>query len=127
MSEILADRRYSKDHEWVMLRDGKAYIGISDYAQDSLGEIVYVDLPQVGDHLAEGDDFCNIESVKAASPIINPLEGDVVEVNKSLEKNPENLNKDCYGNHLYALSGYSQKAFDALLDSKAYEAYVKTL
>jgi glycine cleavage system H protein len=127
MSNVLADRRYSKDHEWVMLKDGKVYVGITDYAQDSLGEIVYVDLPSVGDHLGAGDDFCNIESVKAASPVINPLDGDVAEVNVKLQKNPEELNKDCYGTFIYALAGFSQDLYNGLMDAKAYETFLNTL
>ena len=115
MSNVLADRRYSKDHEWVMLKDGKVYVGITDYAQDSLGEIVYVDLPSVGDHLGAGDDFCNIESVKAASPVINPLDGDVAGV------------KDCYGTFIYALAGFRQDMYDGLMDAKAYETFLNTL
>lgn len=127
MSKVLADRKYSRDHEWVLVKDGLAYVGITDYAQDSLGEIVYVELPKVGDHLGEGDDFCNIESVKAASPVINPVSGDVAKVNEELDDAPEKLNKDCYGSFLYALKGYGQGELDALMDDKAYDAFLKTL
>ncbi|MFA6844090.1 MAG: glycine cleavage system protein GcvH [Sphaerochaetaceae bacterium] len=126
MSKILSDCRYSKDHEWVKIKEGKAYVGITDYAQASLGEIVYVETPKVGDHLALGDDFCNIESVKAASPIINPLAGDVVEVNKSLEGQPELLNQNCYDNYIYALDKFNQSEFDALMDSSQYELFLQS-
>lgn len=126
MSKIIPGCRYSQDHEWVLVKDGLAYVGISDYAQDSLGEIVYVELPAEGDHLEEGDDYCNIESVKAASPVINPISGDVAKVNESLSDQPEQLNKDCYGTWIYALKGFDQKQVDALMDDKAYAEFLKT-
>jgi len=127
MSKIPAELRYSKDHEWVRIDGDKAYVGITDYAQDTLGEVVFVELPPVGDVFEADDEIANIESVKAASAIYNPIAGTVAAVNEKLDGSPELINEDCYANHLYVLTDYDPKAVDALLDATAYGKYLETL
>ncbi len=124
MSKIPAELRYSKDHEWVRLEGGRAIVGITDYAQDSLGEIVYVELPSVGDTFEAEEEIANIESVKAASAIYNPLAGTVAAVNEALDGSPELVNQDCYANHLYELTDFETSAFAELLDAPAYQAWL---
>jgi len=124
MSKIPAELRYSKDHEWVRVEGDRAIVGITDYAQDSLGEIVYVELPAVGETFAADEEIANIESVKAASAIYNPLAGAVAAVNEELDGSPELVNQDCYANHLYELADFDTSAFDELLDASAYQAWL---
>ena len=90
------DLKYSEDHEWAQLEGGTVRIGVSDYAQDQLGDIVYVDLPQVGDTFKKGDEFGTVESVKAVSELFMPIGGEVVGVNSALEESPDLVNKDPY-------------------------------
>src|SRR6056297_167473 len=97
MSETKNDLLYSRDHEWVRIEGSTAYIGITDYAQDELGEVVYVELPEVDETFEKDDEIASIESVKAASPIINPLTGTVTKINDALEDEPESVNSDPYG------------------------------
>ena len=97
MSKVLDDRRYAESHEWVKLEGDVALVGISDYAQHALGNIVYVDMPEVGDEVTQGEDFGAVESVKAASDLISPVSGEVVEINEELENEPELINKDAFG------------------------------
>ncbi|MFA6689467.1 MAG: glycine cleavage system protein GcvH [Sphaerochaetaceae bacterium] len=127
MSKVPAGLKYSKDHEWIRLEGDKAYVGITDHAQDALGEIVYVELPPVGEAYDADEEIANIESVKAASAIYNPAAGTVAEVNEALDGSPELINTDCYENYLYVLSGVSATALDGLMDASAYEEYLKTL
>jgi glycine cleavage system H protein len=124
MSKIPAELRYSKDHEWVRLEGGRAIVGITDYAQDSLGEIVYVELPTVGDSFDTEEEIANIESVKAASAIYNPLAGIVAAVNEALNGSPELVNQDCYANHLYELKDFDSSVLTELLDAPAYQAWL---
>ncbi|MDD3996806.1 MAG: glycine cleavage system protein GcvH [Sphaerochaetaceae bacterium] len=127
MGSIPKDLRYSKDHEWVRVVGDKVVVGITDYAQDSLGEIVYVELPTVGDTFQADEEIANVESVKAASAIFNPVSGTVSEVNEKLEGAPELINEDCYANHLYTLSDFDTQDLDGLLDADGYAEYLKTL
>ncbi len=113
--------RYTKTHEWVKVEDGHAYIGITDFAQDSLGEIVFVELPEVDDELSQSEEFATIESVKAASDLIAPVSGVVVEVNEDLEDAPELLNEDPYENWIVKISLEDESELDNLLDSEAYQ------
>lgn len=92
----LENLKFTKDHEWVNLIDGIATVGISDYAQKELGDIVYVELPSIGDNITKGDAVSNIESVKAVSDLNSPLTGEVVEVNEALEDTPESINQSPY-------------------------------
>ncbi len=127
MSDVRKGLLYSKDHEWIKLDGDKAYVGITDYAQEQLGEVVYVELPELDDEVDRDEEISSIESVKAASAIINPLSGIVVEVNESLEDEPERLNSDPYGNHIYVLRLSDSSECDALLDDAAYSDYIQNL
>lgn len=117
------DRKYTRDHEWILLEDGKARIGISDHAQNALGDIVFVELPSVGDSFKPGDSFAVVESVKAASEIYTPVGGEVVEVNEALEAEPERINADPYGAFLAVIAA-AELDEAALLDADAYDAFV---
>lgn len=125
MSKVIEGLKYSKDHEWLRIEDGKAVVGITDYAQDSLGEIVYIELPETGTKVEAHEHVSDIESVKAASEIISPAAGTVCEVNQELDGSPELLNEDCYGNFIYKLEGCAVP--DDLLDAAAYKEYLETL
>lgn len=122
MSNIPADRRYAKSHEWVQdAGDGVCAVGISDYAQDSLGDITYVQLPNVGDTVAAGDVFGVVESVKAASDLYAPVGGEVIAVNAALDGTPETVNQDPYGaGWIMKLRLAVPDELDALLDAEAY-------
>jgi len=93
---VKTDRYYTKDHEWALVKGNKAWIGITDYAQKELGDVVYVDLPQVGESYESGDTIANVESVKSVSPIYSPLSGTVVEVNETLSDEPHLINESPY-------------------------------
>lgn len=119
-----AELKYSRDHEWVkMLDETTALIGISDFAQSELGDLVFVNLPVVGDEVVAGETACDVESVKAVSDIISPVSGVVAEVNTDLEDAPENLNEDPYGAWIFKVENVT--AFEELLDAEAYEAMTK--
>jgi glycine cleavage system H protein len=125
MSSIPADLRYAKSHEWVKLEaDGTALIGISDYAQDSLGDITYVQTPKIGDTLAVGDTFGVVESVKAASDLYAPVAGEVVAINEALDAAPETVNRDPYGEGWMVRIKVSGDLPADLLDAAAYAAVV---
>ena len=94
--EVKGDRYYTKDHEWALIKGNKVWIGITDYAQKELGDVVYVDLPQVGETYESGDTLANIESVKSVSPVYSPLSGRVVEVNETLSDEPHLINESPY-------------------------------
>ncbi len=127
MSNIPEELKYSKDHEWVRLDGDKAYVGITDHAQNELGEIVYVEVPSVGDTFDKDEEIATVESVKAASAIINPLAGEVVEVNEALDDEPELVNADCYKNYLYVLGNFSKSDYDALWDAGSYAEFLESL
>ena len=116
-----ADLKYSKTHEWVDMVSGVATIGISDFAQDALGDVVFVNLPAVGDEVAAGESFGDVESVKAVSDLICPVTGVVCAVNKELDDAPENLNKDPYGSWIIKVKDITDE--EELLDAAAYEAF----
>ena len=120
MSKVLDDRRYAESHEWVKLDGDIATVGISDYAQHALGNIVYVDMPEVGDEVSQGEDFGAVESVKAASDLISPVSGEVVEINEDLEGEPELINKDAYANWIMKVKVSDPSELDNLLDAEAY-------
>lgn len=127
MSKIPQELRYSKDHEWVRIEGEKAYVGITDHAQEALGEIVFVELPPLHEHYDQGEEISNVESVKAASSIINPLGGDVISVNDSLDGSPELINEDCYAHYLYVLGAFSKTDYDGLLSSEEYGSFLESL
>lgn len=122
MSQIPAELKYTKEHEWVRLGDdGTATIGITDYAQESLGDVTFVELPNPGDCFAPGDTFGTVESVKAASDLYMPLGGEVLEANEALDDEPEKLNDDPYGEAwLIKIKLSDPSQAEALLDAAAY-------
>jgi glycine cleavage system H protein len=123
--EIPAGLKYSKEHEWVASEETVATIGITDYAQDQLGEIVYVELPAVGDKISKDDAFGVVESVKAVSDIYAPVSGTVVEVNQELPESPEMINEDPYGDGWLVKVKVSDPAeLDDLLDHEEYEELI---
>jgi len=124
MSNVLAGLYYTKDHEWVRVEGDKAYIGITDYAQHSLGSIVYVELPSVGDEIDMDDNLGVVESVKAASDIVMPVSGEVVKINEDLEDNPELINEAPYDNHLIAVTLKDAGELEDLLGKEDYEAFL---
>lgn len=126
MSNVPADLRYAKSHEWLKLNaDGTAVVGISDYAQSSLGDITYVQVPAVGTELSAGDGFGVVESVKAASDIYAPVAGTVVEVNTALDAAPETVNQDPYGaGWLIKLKVADPAEAAGLLDAAGYTAEI---
>ena len=115
------DLKYSKSHEWIKYEDGVAVIGISDFAQDALGDVVFVNLPAVGDEVTAGESFGDVESVKAVSDLISPVSGVVLEVNEDLEDAPESLNEDPYGAWIIKVENITEE--EELLDAAAYEAH----
>lgn len=123
MAKVLDDRKYAESHEWVKVDGDIATIGISDYAQNALGDVVYVDLPEVGDEVNAGEDFGAVESVKAASDLLCPVSGEVVEINEALEDSPEMLNADAFGNWIIKVKLSDMGELDSLLDAAAYEKF----
>lgn len=120
MSRILEDLRYADSHEWVKLEGDIATVGITDYAQHALGNIVYVDMPEVGDEVTAGEEFGAVESVKAASDLISPVSGEVVEINEELEDSPELVNEDAFANWIMKVKVSDPAEIEALLDAEAY-------
>lgn len=120
MANVMDDRRYAESHEWVKIEGDIASIGISDYAQHALGDIVYVDMPEVGDEISAGEVFGAVESVKAASDLICPVSGEVVEINEELEDAPEKINGDAFGTWIIKVRISDAAEYDALLDAAAY-------
>ncbi|MFW2367703.1 MAG: glycine cleavage system protein GcvH [Desulforhopalus sp.] len=114
------DVRYTNDHEWAQMTGDTIKIGISDYAQDQLGDIVFVEMPEVGDSFSAGDEFGTLESVKAVSELYAPLGGEIVAVNEALEDGPELLNQDPYGGWIIEIKPENAGDFDNLLDREAY-------
>ncbi|MCH5227937.1 MAG: glycine cleavage system protein GcvH [Muribaculaceae bacterium] len=121
MSKVLDDRKYADSHEWVKVDGDVATIGISDYAQHALGNIVYVDMPEEGDEVTQGEDFGAVESVKAASDLISPVSGEVIEVNEELVDQPELINNDAYANWIIKVKISDPKELDKLMDAEAYK------
>jgi glycine cleavage system H protein len=122
---VPGELRYSKDHEWARLEDGKVRVGITDYAQDALGDVVFVELPAVGDQVTVGDGFGEVESTKSVSELYAPLSGTVVDVNGDLTDAPERLNDDPYGEGWICVIEPDDVAqLDALLDAEGYRGLI---
>jgi glycine cleavage system H protein len=117
--------KFTKDHEWVDLLDGRAKVGVTDYAQKELGDVVYLELPDVGARLKAGQSFGTIESVKAVSDLYAPVSGEVVEVNADLKSNPERINTDPHGCWMIVLKVSDPNEAGALLDAAQYAELVK--
>jgi glycine cleavage system H protein len=123
--EIPKDLKYAKTHEWVRVEGGVAYIGISDYAQEELGDIVYVEMPATGDSYEKGEEAATVESVKAASAIYTPVAGTVEKINPELEGAPELINQKPYQAFILAIRFSDASGLDALLDAESYEKHVE--
>ena len=125
MTKVLNGLFYSKSHEFVKVECDEAYIGITDYAQHELGNIVYVDLPEVDDEVSAGEDFGAVESVKAASDLTSPVSGTVVEVNENLEDQPELINKDAFGNWIVKVKLADKSELDNLMNAEDYKKMIE--
>lgn len=121
---VLENLYYTEEHEWVRVEGDIAYIGITDYAQNSLGSIVFVELPEVDLEISQGDNFSVIESVKAASDIYSPLTGKVIDFNQSVIDEPELLNQDPFENHLISLRMSDTGELDSLMTAQSYKDYI---
>ena len=118
---FLAELKYSKSHEWVKMEDGVAVVGITDFAQDALGDVVFINLPQEGDSVTAGESLGDVESVKAVSDILCPVSGTVAAVNEDLADAPEALNSDPYGSWIIKVENITDE--EDLMDAAAYEAF----
>ena len=121
MSKVIEGIKYADSHEWVKVEGNIGFIGISDYAQHSLGDIVYVDLPSEGDEISKGEEFGAVESVKAASDLYSPVSGTIIEINSELEAAPELINQDAYENWIIKIELADPSELDTLLDAADYE------
>ncbi|XP_032816293.1 glycine cleavage system H protein, mitochondrial [Petromyzon marinus] len=125
---VAAARKYSDKHEWILVEGGVGTVGISNYAQEALGDVVYCGLPEVGTKLAQLEEFGSLESVKAASELYSPITGCVTEVNAALAENPGLVNKSCYDDGwLIKLTVEQPAELDGLMDEKGYEAFLKSM
>ena len=126
MANVPEDLHYSKDHEWVRVDGDQAIIGITDYAQNSLGDVVYVELPKAGDEFAANEPFGSVESVKAVSEVFTPIAGTVVSINESLADEPETVNSDSYGQGwMIRVKMANPGEVDSLLTAAEYEDFTK--
>ena len=123
MSPVFYGLYYSESHEWVKVEGNIAIVGITDYAQHALGSIVYVDMPEVDDEVAKEEDFGAVESTKAASDLISPVSGTVVEINEALEDNPELINENAFENWIMKVEMSDAAELEGLMDAAAYEAF----
>lgn len=125
MAKFVDGLYYSESHEYVKVEGDFAYIGISDFAQNALGNVVYVDMPEVDDEVEAGEDFGAVESVKAASDLTSPVSGTVVEVNEALVDTPELVNQDAFANWIIKVEMSDKAELENLMDAKAYEEFCK--
>ena len=123
MAKVIEGLYDSESHEFVRVEGEYGYIGITDYAQNALGNVVYVDMPEVDDEIEAGEDFGAVESVKAASDLISPVSGTVVEINENLEDTPELVNKDAYENWIIKVELTNKEELNELMDAEAYKNF----
>ena len=123
MAKFMEGLYYSESHEYVRVEGDQAYFGITDFAQNALGNIVYVDMPDIDDELESGDDFGAVESVKAASDLTLPVSGTVIEINEALEDHPELINQDAFANWIIKIKLSDKTELDELMNAKDYEAF----
>jgi glycine cleavage system H protein len=123
MAKVIEGLYYSESHEYVRVEGNFGFIGITDYAQHALGNIVYVDMPEVDDEVEAGEDFGAVESVKAASDLISPVSGTVVEVNEALEDTPELVNQDAFENWIIKVELSDAAELEGLMNAEAYAAF----
>ena len=124
MSKIIDGLYYSESHEYVKVEGDFGFIGITDYAQHELGNVVYVDMPEVDDEVTAGEEFGAVESVKAASDLMSPVSGTVVEVNEALEDEPGLINKDAFENWIIKVELSDKSELEGLMDAAAYKAMI---
>lgn len=125
MAKVIEGLYYSESHEFVRVEGEFGYVGITDYAQHALGNVVYVDMPEEDDEVTAGEEFGAVESVKAASDLISPVSGTVVEVNAALEDEPELLNKDAFENWIIKVELSDKAELDSLMTAEAYTAFIE--
>ena len=125
MAKVIEGLFYSESHEYVKVEGNFAYVGITDYAQHALGNVVYVDMPEVDDEVTAGEDFGAVESVKAASDLISPVSGTVVETNEALDDKPELINEDAFENWIIKVELSDKSELDKLMDASAYAEHCK--
>ena len=125
MAKVIEGLYYSESHEYVKVEGEYGYVGITDYAQHQLGNVVYVDMPEVGDDVTAGEEFGAVESVKAASDLISPISGTVVEVNEVLEDEPEQINKDAFANWIMKVKLSDASELEGLMSASQYEEICK--
>ena len=123
MAKVIEGLYYTESHEYVKIEGEYGYIGITDFAQNALGNVVYVDIPEVDDEVEAGEEFGAVESVKAASDLISPVSGTVVEVNEALEDTPELINQDAFANWIIKVELSDTAELDNLMDAAAYQAF----
>ena len=123
MAKVIEGLYYSESHEYIRVDGNYGYIGITDYAQNALGNVVYVDMPEVDDEVEAGEEFGAVESVKAASDLISPVSGTVVEVNEALEDQPELINEDAYENWIIKVELSDASELDSLMDAQTYATF----
>lgn len=124
MSKIIEGLYYSESHEFVKVEGNVGFVGITDYAQHELGNVVYVDMPEVDDEVSQGEEFGAVESVKAASDLMSPVSGTVVEVNEALEDEPGLINKDAFENWIIKVEISDASELDNLMNAEAYKAFI---
>ncbi|MDD7233638.1 MAG: glycine cleavage system protein GcvH [Bacteroidales bacterium] len=125
MAKVIEGLYYSESHEYVRVEGNIGYIGITDYAQEQLGNVVYVDMPEEGDEVIATEDFGAVESVKAASDLISPVSGTVLEVNEALEEQPELINQDAFANWIIKVELSDPSELENLMDAATYDAQCK--
>jgi glycine cleavage system H protein len=124
--DIPTELRYSTDHEWARAEQGRVRVGISDYAQDALGDVVFVELPEVGAKVTRGESCCEVESTKSVSEVYAPLDGTIVEINGELADNPQRLNDDPYGDGwMFVIEPLDDAQLGDLLDAEGYRALIE--
>ena len=125
MAKVIDGLFYSESHEYVKVEGEFAYVGITDYAQEQLGNIVYVDMPSEGDEVTAGEEFGAVESVKAAGDLVSPVSGEIVEVNEALEDNSELVNQDAFANWIIKVKLSDPSELDNLMDAEAYRKTIQ--
>ena len=123
MSKVIDGLYYSESHEFVRVEGKVGFVGITDYAQNALGNVVYVDMPEIDDEVTAGEEFGAVESVKAASDLISPVSGTVIEINEALEDEPELINQDAFENWIIKVELSDKSDLDNLMDAAAYEKF----
>lgn len=118
---------YTENHEWIQVIDGVAYVGLNEYAQDALGEVVFVEIPELGKEVSKGDEVLNIESAKVAQDLIAPVSGVITAVNEDLREEPERINGDAFGTFIYSIQISDMKELDSCMSAGEYRRFIDDL